>query len=179
MDRTFSFDDITISPLEKSDIPTVLEIEYDSQPEPWNEKAFIEETSRANSILLVARLSTGASRELTGHHGGVHGLDRNPAIVAGYICFWLVGDEVQVLNLAVRRNLRRRGIARKLIDVAIRTGTDQRARFVTLEVRESNLAARKLYESFGFIVVGKRPGYYGFQKESAILMELEIEGFSV
>jgi len=71
--------------------------------------------------------------------------------------------------------LRRRGIARKLIEFAVRTGLEQHAGLVTLEVRKSNLSARKLYESFGFRVTGERPDYYGVQKESAVLMELVIQ----
>ena len=173
-----NFDEITISPLLESDIPTVLEIEYDSQPEPWNEKAFIEETNRANSKLLVARVSTGASCDALSHAGQLSEQARDSEIVAGYICFWSIEDEIQILNLAVRKSLRRRGIARKLIELAIQTGSNRHARFVTLEVRKSNLAARKLYESLGFTVVGERPDYYGVQKESAILMELEIRDFS-
>ncbi len=156
--------EITVSPPAKSDIPSILEIECDSQPEPWTEKAFLEEISRANSSLLVARLPKGAS------------VSALPPEVAGYICFWLVAGEIQILNLAVRKTLRRRGIARRLIELAIRTGWEQHAGFVTLEVRKSNIAARKLYESFGFEVTGERPDYYGAQKESAILMKLEIPG---
>jgi ribosomal-protein-alanine N-acetyltransferase len=154
--------EITVSPLAKSDIPSILEIEYDSQPEPWTEKAFLEEIDRANSSLLVARLHKGVPIEAVS------------AEVAGYICFWSVAGEIQILNVAVRKTLRRRGIARKLIELAIRAGREQHAGIVTLEVRKSNLAARKLYESLGFTVTGERPGYYGVQKESAVLMELKI-----
>ena len=154
--------EIIVSPLAKSDIPSILEIEYDSQLEPWTEKAFLGEIGRANSRLLVARLITSASG------------DQSPE-VAGYICFWSVSGEIQILNLAVRQTLRRRGIARRLIEVAIRKGLEQHAEFVTLEVRKSNVAARKLYESFGFEVTGERPDYYGVQKESAVLMQLELK----
>ena len=153
---------IIVSPLAKSDIPSILEIEYDSQPEPWTEKAFLEEINRANSSLLVARLSAGASAG-----------EGSPE-VAGYICFWAVADEIQILNLAVRQSLRRRGIAKRLIELAIRSGREQHAEAVTLEVRKSNVTARKLYESFGFEVIGERPDYYGVKKESAILMKLDI-----
>ena len=154
--------EITVSPLAKSDIPSILEIEYDSQPEPWTEKAFLEEINRINSNLLVARLHAGNS------------VGEPPPEVAGYICFWSVAGEIQILNIAVRKSLRRRGIARKLIELAIRTGWEQHARVVTLEVRKSNLSALKLYESFGFRVTGERPDYYEVQKESAIIMKLEI-----
>ena len=155
--------EISVSPTAKSDIPSILEIEYDSQPEPWTEKAFLEEINRANSSLLVARLPAG---EVVG---------APCPEVAGYICFWSVAGEIQILNIAVRKTLRRRGIARKLIEFAVRTGLEQHAGLVTLEVRKSNLSARKLYESFGFRVTGERPDYYGVQKESAVLMELVIQ----
>ncbi len=154
--------EITVSPLAKSDIPSILEIECDSQPEPWTENAFVEEINRVGSSLLVARLPAGDS-------GGAPFSE-----IVGYICFWSVAGEIQILNLAVRKASRRRGVARKLIELAIRRGLDQHSDLVTLEVRESNLAARKLYESLGFKVTGERPGYYGAQKESAILMELDI-----
>ncbi len=189
--------ELIISPLAESDIPSILEIEYDSQPEPWSERAFVEEINRSNSILLVARLSAGASARVPRPSGdacsgslppklapavlnpgglirGIESGSRNQAVIAGYICFWSVADEIQILNIAVRKALRRKGIARKLIELAIQTGGRQKARIVTLEVRKSNLSARKLYESFGFRTVGERPGYYGAQKESAILMELEL-----
>lgn len=153
--------DITVSVPAESDIASILEIEHDSQSEPWTEKSFKEEIERES--LFVARRAA---------------LDSSACVfcgdIAGYICFWSVRDEVQILNLAVRRSLRRKGIARKLIEFAIRTGQSRQANVVTLEVRESNMAARRLYESFGFRITGKRPGYYATQSESAILMELEI-----
>lgn len=153
---------ITFSPLTASDIPSILEIEYDSQPEPWSERAFLEEINRANSSLLVARFQTASS------------VGPPAQQIAGYICFWSAAGEIQILNIAVRKTLRRRGVARRLIEQAIRAGREQHARLVTLEVRESNLAARKLYESFGFRQVGERPNYYEVKKESAILMQLEL-----
>ena len=156
--------EITVSPLVESDIPSILEIENDSQPEPWTEKAFVEEIDRVNSRMLVARLATGSASGSPSQE------------IAGYICFWLVAGEIQILNIAVRKTLRRQGIARKLIELAIRAAREETARYITLEVRKSNLAARKLYETFGFRAVGERPGYYGAQKESAVLMEIEMTG---
>jgi ribosomal-protein-alanine N-acetyltransferase len=156
--------ELSVSPLVKSDIPRILEIENDSQPEPWTETAFLEEIDKPHSRILVARQPAGAS-----FAPGSPSRD-----IAGYICFWSVVGEIQILNIAVRKDLRRRGVARKLIGGAIRAGLEDNARWVTLEVRESNLAARKLYESVGFIIVGERPNYYGVMKESAILMTLDI-----
>ena len=156
--------EITVSPLVKSDIPAILEIENDSQPEPWSETAFLEEIGKAHSRVLVVRQAPAASV----------GPDSLRGVIAGYICFWSVVGEIQVLNIAVRRDLRRKGIGRRLIDAAIRAGREDGARWVTLEVRQSNLEARKLYESIGFRIVGERPNYYGEMEESAILMTLDI-----
>lgn len=152
---------ITVLASAESDIPSILEIETDSQPEPWTENSFREELGRAS--LFVARLSADASSPCP-----------VSADIAGFICFWSVCDEVQILNIAVRKSMRGKGVARALLDFAIQTGQRRRARVATLEVRKSNLAARGLYESMGFRIIGKRPGYYGVRTESAILMELEI-----
>jgi len=156
--------EITVSPLVESDIASILEIENDSQPEPWTKKAFVEEIERVNSLMLAARVVTDPAAGPPSQE------------IAGYICFWLVAGEIQILNIAVRKTLRRQGIARKLIELAIRAAREENAGYITLEVRKSNLAARQLYETFGFKVVGERPNYYGTLKESAILMELEITG---
>lgn len=74
--------------------------------------------------------------------------------------------EREILNLAVHPGFRRCGIAKALINEELAKG----GRFF-LEVRESNEAARKLYESFGFYNVGKRQGYYTNPSESAIVMK--------
>ncbi len=149
--------------MEISDIRQILEIENDCQPEPWTERAFLEEIGKAYSQFLVALQAAGA---LTS--------GQQPRNVAGYICFWSVAGEIQVLDIAVRRDLRRRGIGRKLIETATQAGREENAGCVTLEVRESNLEARKLYETLGFRIIGRRPNYYAITKESAILMELDI-----
>ncbi len=158
---------IKISPLKKSDIPAVLEIEKQSQPEPWTEQSFLEETGRLYSYLLAARAA----------RGGEPGEDvpAPPAGgILGYICYWCVADEIQILNIAVHKDFRRRGIARAMLEHAIRTGCEKKARTATLEVRRSNIAARRLYKSFGFRQVGERPNYYGVGREPAVLMEFEI-----
>ncbi|MDR3567575.1 MAG: ribosomal protein S18-alanine N-acetyltransferase [Syntrophobacteraceae bacterium] len=139
-----------------------MAIERDSQPEPWTTRSFMEEIVRGS--LFVARAAPGDASACG-----------SGADIAGYICFWCVAGEVQILNIAVPKHLRRKGIARKLLDFAICTGREKKAGVVTLEVRQSNTAARRLYESLGFRITGERPGYYGAQSgESAILMELDI-----
>jgi ribosomal-protein-alanine N-acetyltransferase len=137
----------------KSDLPSILQIEQESQPEPWTQKSFLDEIGRGS--LFVAKDTCGD--------------------IAGYICFWSVSDEIQILNIAVRARWRRRGIARELVAFALRAGRQSRAKIALLEVRAGNLGARRLYESLGFKRTGERPGYYGERSESAILMERLIE----
>lgn len=94
--------------------------------------------------------------------------------IAGYICFWFVADEVQILNVAVAKVLRGQGIGRSLLGCALDLARERESRVAVLEVRPSNTAARRLYESMGFKAVGMRPNYYAGQKEPAILMELAL-----
>ncbi len=144
-----------ITELLASDIPDVVAIEQESNPEPWNRESFLEELLRPHSHLLVARVPTGSGER-----------------VAGYLCFWLVADEVQILNIAVHKVHRRQGIGRALMVHCLDSGFRSKVRKVLLEVRSSNSAAQRLYRSLGFQAVGQRPGYYGGLGEHAVLMEL-------
>ncbi|SRR5579872_813398 len=76
-------------------------------------------------------------------------------------------DEIEILNVAVDPAVRRRGIGRSLVRELMRKSTG----VVFLEVRQSNLAARKLYHSLGFEAVGVRQDYYREPVESAIVMK--------
>lgn len=76
--------------------------------------------------------------------------------------------EREILNLAVAARFRRRGIASALLNHALR-----RTAVYFLEVRESNLAAQELYRKFGFIEVARRPNYYQFPMERAIVMKMK------
>jgi ribosomal-protein-alanine N-acetyltransferase len=91
----------------------------------------------------------------------------------GYICSWVVVDELQILNVTVERGLWRRGIGRALLRKAIDVGWQKGCIRATLEVRPSNTAARGLYDSLGFRVVGERPGFYAEGREAGMIMELE------
>ena len=96
--------------------------------------------------------------------------------LVGVIASSSVIDEVTLLNVAVRRDHQRRGIARLMIqDMLGRRVADGAGRCL-LEVRESNRGARALYQSLGFVVDGKRPDYYpvGEGREDAVLMSLEM-----
>ena len=85
-----------------------------------------------------------------------------------------VVDQGEILNLGVMLAARRRGVGtalvRRLLDEFARRGVV--AAF--LEVRESNLAAQQLYESFGFTAVGRRSRYYQRPMEDAVVLRAAI-----
>lgn len=95
--------------------------------------------------------------------------------VLGYAGIQVVLDEGYVNNVAVRPEYRRQGVASQLLDVFRRFGEGQGLAFLTLEVRDSNQAARALYARHGFVEAGRRKNYYQHPKEDAIIMTLEFQ----
>ena len=104
---------------------------------------------------------------------GLHLIAETDEGLKGYIFCWQVADELHIANLAVDPEYRHHGIAQKLVIAAI----DQAGSitFVYLEVRESNIAARRLYEKLGFQSMGIRKKYYSDNHEDAVLMALTIQ----
>jgi [ribosomal protein S18]-alanine N-acetyltransferase len=92
--------------------------------------------------------------------------------ILGYHCFWIVFEELRLMNLAVRGSMRRQGVGRALVIEACRVGFEQAATRAILEVRASNDAARSLYRQMGFTQVSRRPQYYTHPTEDALLMEM-------
>jgi ribosomal-protein-alanine N-acetyltransferase len=93
--------------------------------------------------------------------------------IVGYHCFWIVFEELRLMNLAVHASCRRQGIGWALATEAISLGLAQSATKATLEVRVSNEAARALYRRLGFVQVGTRSKYYTHPIEDAVLMEMD------
>lgn len=133
------------------DIPAIVAIERLSFSTPWSRVAFLSEIGKPFSFTRVA------SSEDT---------------IAGYICVNHILDEAHIMNLAVHPGFRRLGIATRLLKEALKELKRKGADFFYLEVRSSNLAARKFYERSGFRVVGRRKNYYQSPEEDALLMTL-------
>ncbi len=153
----------TISAMTVRDLPAVAEIERMHQRECWSESAFGEELHKLHALSFVARLAASGGEESP----------RSPSMVIGYICSWVVAGELQILNVTVERSFWRRGVGRALLRKAIDAGWHRGCVRATLEVRPSNTAARSLYDSLGFRVVGERPGFYAEGGEAGMIMELE------
>jgi [ribosomal protein S18]-alanine N-acetyltransferase len=90
--------------------------------------------------------------------------------VTGYAIAGRAADEVELLNLAVAPAARGQGIGRRLVETVLADATQWGAAAVFLEVRASNEAARRLYESIGFAEVGRRKGYYRRPSEDALIL---------
>ena len=95
--------------------------------------------------------------------------------VAGYAGMHCILGEGHITNLAVSPYMRRRGVARALLDALLTHAHEQKLVFITLEVRVSNAAAIALYGGVGFVPSGLRKGYYDSPREDALIMTLEFE----
>ena len=141
------------------DLEAILQIEQHSFSVPWSRKSFEAELQGNEfSVVLAAR------------YGGSSG---QASSLVGYICFWLVFDELRFLNLAISPKWRRQGLGSQLVARAIALGLSKGTERGLLEVRESNEAAQALYHKLGFRVYAKRKSYYTNPDEDAILMSLD------
>ena len=102
--------------------------------------------------------------------GGVILVAEEGETILGYVWARFVLDEGDIGNIAVAPGFRRRGAGAALLKALLEEAARRQAAVVQLEVRESNLAARRLYEKNGFETVGKRKNYYEKPAEDAILM---------
>jgi ribosomal-protein-alanine N-acetyltransferase len=84
----------------------------------------------------------------------------NEGVVMGFACCRLIEREAELLNLAVDPGWRRKGIGLRLMQHTLAEVKGRGGERIFLEVRASNMAARRLYEQLGFAPVGRRPGYY-------------------
>lgn len=96
--------------------------------------------------------------------------------VIGYCGFWLVAGEAQITRVAVTEEQRGQGFGTRLTAALINKAWELGAEAITLEVRESNLAAQRAYLTCGFASEGIRPNYYEDNHENAVIMWLYKEG---
>ncbi len=137
--------------LKLRDLTAIEEIERSSYPTPWSRSMFAGELAKPSSICLGA-IDVEANR-LVGY-----------LIISRYVDAW------HVMNIAVAKDYRRRRIATRLIERLFEVTSGDGRRGYTLEVRVSNEAAIRLYESLGFKARGVRRGYYTDNREDALIM---------
>ena len=149
-----------IEPATVGSLPDILQIEEACFSAPWTRKMLLAELSGNPfaHFLLTRQVPQGEMGSIS---------------IVGYLCFWVVFEEVRLMNLAVIESMRHKGIARALVMQALEVGLEQAARCAVLELRASNHAAHALYRSLGFRDVTTRPAYYSNPIEDALLMELD------
>lgn len=146
---------VLILPARPSDLRTVYRIARMSFPVPWPLEELRRELTRPFSELRVLRADARSG-------------------VVGFLNHWRVADELQIMNVAVDPEQRRRGYGSALLADLLRFARGQTIAAVTLEVRRSNLGAIQLYERHGFRHVGLRPRYYSDNHEDALIMSLVL-----
>jgi ribosomal-protein-alanine N-acetyltransferase len=145
---------------EARDLPSILAIEEASFSDPWTADTF-------ESAMALQRMRLYVAEE-----PAEQGKAGAPVLV-GYVVALLLGEEAEIADLAVAPRSRRRGIGGVLLNRMLGDLTARGVGEVFLEVRESNVAARMLYASHGFMTVGRRRGYYRHPPEDALILKRE------
>lgn len=140
---------------EKTDIESILRVERESFPRPWNRRSFEEELESESSRVWVAGRAEGSA--------------------IGYLCYRLIADEMEILRIGVALGLRGRGVATRLLDDGFHEARADGARTAVLEVRSSNALALGLYRKLNFSPIGKRPGYFPDTGEAALILTKDLE----
>lgn len=140
------------------DVDTIITIERAAYSSPWTRRMFESELwENPFSFAYVAR-------------------EEEQRRIVGYVLFWVVYDELHLMNVAVELAWRRRGIGEGLVRFALESGRRRGIRMATLEVRASNLPAQTLYRNLGFYQVGVRRNYYREPREDALLLQCDFGG---
>ena len=142
-------------PMEEKHLLTLAALERICFSDPWSENAFRAELDNPGARFTVAQDGAGT--------------------VLGYLGLHYVLDEGYIANIAVDPLFRRQGIGSALLDDAADFARQAGLAFLTLEVRQSNTAAQKMYLTCGFRAEGVRPGYYADNHEDAVIMWLYRE----
>ena len=142
------FSDFSVREFKENDELDIAELEKECFSKPWSEKAILD-AKENNTVFLVAQQQEK---------------------IIGYLGMQIVLDEGYITNVAVTKEHRGKGVAKALMEKLIEMAEEKNLAFVTLEVRESNLAAISLYKKFGFKKEGERKNFYENPKENAHIM---------
>jgi ribosomal-protein-alanine N-acetyltransferase len=141
---------ISIEPMRFSDVNEVCGIDHMSYRNPWSREMFLGELRKAPySSCLVARMDER---------------------IVGYGIVEYIMEEAHCINIAVHPSYRQQKIGERVFLALMRKAIERGSERLTLEVRESNQAAQRLYEKFGLMIVGVRRRYYHPDGENAMIM---------
>lgn len=133
----------------RRDMPEVLAIENGSFEFPWSEEDFVRSLRQRNCIGMVAEYDEQ---------------------IVGFMIYELNRSDLHILNFAVRPDARRRGVGQQMLDKLVGKLSQQRRTRITLEVRETNLAAQLFFKNSGFTCVSLLRDYYDDTTEDAYVM---------
>lgn len=139
-----------LRPAKAADLPAIIALEHLCFPSPWPDGAFAQELKNPWSSLEL--------------------LERPSGELAAFVVYWVVEDELHLLDIAVVPALQRQGVGRQLMEHLEVVCGERGCTYVTLEVRESNAAAIALYEALGYSPIHRRKRYYVDNKEDALVM---------
>jgi [ribosomal protein S18]-alanine N-acetyltransferase len=139
-----------------ADLDAVIAIEEASFNNPTARTWYDDELQRPD-VCHIYLLETASAPE-------------GPWVTVAFCAFWFIVDQIHINNLAVHPDHRSRGYGRALLAHVLEAASDLGATSATLEVRRSNVAARRLYESAGFLLVGVRTSYYTNPIEDALIL---------
>jgi len=186
--------DVSLRRLRAEDINQVVEIEREAFSPLWVVTPFKRELNNRFARYIVACCDTETEDpnqvNTPGHSPvatdgslwqrvvkGVQGLVKpeqpnkpHGSLIAGYVGIWFQGDEAHITEIAVRQQLRGKGIGELLLIGSFQAAIEHRSSVVTLEVRASNFIAQRLYQKYGFKPVGIRKAYYSDNREDAAIM---------
>lgn len=142
------------------DVGDLVAVELLSQGAPWTHRVFEKEFDLEFSHTWVVEW----------HDAGA------PCKLAAYLVFWLVHDEIHVLNVVVHPDARRRGLAVAMLNDLIDIAERNAVALLSLEVRVGNAPAQSLYRALGFVPIGRRANYYADNHEDADVLALLLNG---
>ncbi|MCR4671776.1 MAG: ribosomal protein S18-alanine N-acetyltransferase [Lachnospiraceae bacterium] len=143
--------------MSEKDLTQAEEIGKSLNGESWSAKAFRDSMDRPEACFMVLAEEEDDRSEVLGYCVGTHVL-----------------DEAEIVSVAVRPDLRGRGLGKELLGGYVSCLKDLGIHHVVLEVREGNVPARKLYEGAGFRSAGIRKNFYSQPDENAVTMCLEM-----
>jgi len=138
----------------RKDLSLILEIERLSFEQPYSREIFEQELKIKAAEIWVATYRKK---------------------IVGYLDFWVVRDEMELVSIAVHHKYKHRGVAQLLMQKMVGVAYLKEVRYISLDVRVSNHAAQKLYTKFGFRKVGLRKRYYSDRGEDAVMMRKRFE----
>ena len=138
----------------KADIKAVHDIEMHTFSVPWPEASFHHEMNENPAARYLVAVDEAGE-------------------IAGYAGAWMIFEEGHVTNIAVKETYRGQGIGMALAKAIIQYAANLGVKYMTLEVRKSNLIAQGMYQKLGFEKLSTRKRYYPDNQEDALLMVLQ------